>query len=119
MTLEKCTLGWHNLYALFTASPPYTAIHNSFNEKWTLTDHLLATQLDRLNILVWTKTKDAHRKPPRNMPKRIPRPGVDERPKPAHLEGTVTSIERFIRLQEESGRTAKMANRGRNGQRRN
>ena len=119
MTLETCKLGWNNLYALFTASPPYTAIHHSFNEKWTLTDHLLATQLDRLNILVWTKTKDAHRKPPRNMPKRIPRPGVDERPKPAHLEGTVRGIEEFIRLQEESGRIAKMANRGSNGQRRN
>lgn len=102
------------MFALFTASPPNTALHYHQNEKWDLKDHLLATQLDRLNILVWSKTKDAHRKPPRNMPKRVPRPGVDERPKPAHLEGTVTSIERFIQLQEESGRLAKMANRGSN-----
>lgn len=115
MTLETCSLGWNNLYALFKASPPNTSLHYHFNEKWDLKDHLLATQLDRLNVLVWTKTKDAHRKPPRNQPKRIPRPGVDDRPKPAHLEGTVTSIQRFLQLQEESGRTALMANRGRNG----
>lgn len=117
MTLETCILGWNNLYALFTASPPNTALYHSFNENWSLTDHLLATQLDRLNILVWSKTKDAHRKPPRNMPKRVPRPGVDERPKPEHLAQTVRGIEEFMRLQEESGRTALMANRGKNGQR--
>ena len=41
--------------------------------------HLLATMLERVNDLLWLKTKDAHKKPPRNRPKRIQRPGVDDR----------------------------------------
>lgn len=109
--LEGRTPGWNDLYAIFEASPPYTALHNSFNEKWTLTDHLLATQLDRLNVLLWTKTKDAHKKPPRNMPKRIPRPGVDERPKQPHVEASVMDISKFMMMQQQSGRLDKMYNR--------
>lgn len=99
------------MYALFVASPPHTALHYHQNEKWDLKDHLLATQLDRLNVLLWTKTKDAHKKPPRNMPKRIPRPGVDERPKAPHVAGTVVDITEFMKRQEESGRTSSMYNR--------
>lgn len=99
------------MFALFTASPPYTALHHAFNEKWTLTDHILATALDRLNVLLWTKTKDAHKKPPRNMPKRIPRPGVDERPKRPEVEASVMDITQFLKMQHASGREEQMFHR--------
>ena len=96
------------MYALFTASPPYTALHHAFNEHWTLTDHLVATCLDRMNVLLWTKTKDAHKKPPRNMPKRIPRPGVDQKKKSPEVEGSIMDITQFLKMQEQSGRVQKM-----------
>lgn len=100
------------MYALFVASPPYTALHHAFNEKWTLTDHILVTQLDRLNTLLWTKTKDAHKKPPRNMPKRIPRPGVDEKSKNLKAqENTPMDVMEFLKRQAESGRNARMYHR--------
>lgn len=112
MRLETCTLGWNDMYALLAASPPHTALHYFQNEKWDLKDHLLATSLDRLNVLLWTKTKDAAKKPPRNFPKRIPRPGVDERSQAPHMKDTVRDITEFMRLQKESGREAKMYHRG-------
>lgn len=100
------------MYALFVASPPYTALHHAFNEKWTLTDHILVTALDRLNTLLWTKTKDAHKKPPRNMPKRIPRPGVSEKNKSlAPRENTPMDVMEFLKRQAESGRNAQMYHR--------
>lgn len=104
-SLEKCSYGWNNLHALFIASPPNTALHHAFNEHWSLADHLLATCLDRLNVLLWTKTKDAHKKPPRNMPKRIPRPGVDQKKKSPEVEGSKMDLMEFLRRQKESGRT--------------
>lgn len=110
-SLETCTIQWNDMYALFVASPPYTALHHAFNEKWTLTDHILVTALDRLNTLLWTKTKDATKKPPRNMPKRIPRPGVDERKKQAQspeVQGSVMDISEFLKRQAASGRNAAM-----------
>lgn len=100
------------MYALFVASPPYTALHHAFNEKWTLTDHILVTALDRLNTLLWTKTKDAHKKPPRNQPKRIPRPGVDAKPKNAvPQENTPMDVMEFLKRQAESGRNSRMYHR--------
>ena len=108
MRLEKCDLSWNDMFALFTASPPYTALHYAFNERWTLGDHLMATALDRLNVLLWTKTKDAHKKPPRNMPKRIPRPGVEQKKKSPEVEGSVMDVMQFLKKQQESGRVQKM-----------
>lgn len=111
MRLEGTTPGWNDLYALFTASPAYTAINSAFNEHWTLTDHLLATSLDRLNVLVWSKTKDAHKKPPRNMPKRIPRPGVDAKKIDPKVKESVMDITTFMKMQAQSGRNSRMYHR--------
>ncbi len=74
-------------------------------EKWDLQAHLTATLLDRVNVLLWTKTKDAQKKPPRNMPKRIPRPGVDDRAKQLNPHVTTMDVMEFMRLQAQSGRT--------------
>lgn len=105
------------MYALFTASPPYTALHHAFNEQWTLTDHILATALDRLNTLLWTKTKDAHKKPPRNQPKRIPRPGVGERKTVTDpiIKESVMDLTDFLKRQAASGRNSKMYHREETG----
>lgn len=113
MSLETCAISWNDMYALFVASPPYTGLHHAFNEKWTLTDHILVTALDRLNTLLWTKTKDAHKKPPRNAPKRIPRPGVDERQKSEdpRVQGSIMDVTEFLKLQAASGRNSKMYHR--------
>lgn len=112
-SLEKCAIGWNDMYALFVASPPYTGLHHAFNEKWTLTDHILVTALDRLNTLLWTKTKDAHKKPPRNAPKRIPRPGVTERPKNTspEVQGSTMDLMEFLKRQAASGRNSRMYHR--------
>lgn len=111
-SLETCAFSWNDMYALFTASPPYTAIHHAFNEKWTLTDHILVTALDRLNTLLWTKTKDAHKKPPRNAPKRIPRPGVGERKNPdPNVQNSVMDLSQFLKMQAASGRNSRMYHR--------
>jgi hypothetical protein len=100
------------MYALFVASPPYSALHHAFNEKWTLTDHLLATSLDRLNTLLWTKTKDAHKKPPRNAPKRIPRPGVEQNKNPDPIvENSKMDVMEFLKRQAQSGRNSRMYHR--------
>ena len=99
------------MYALFTASPPNTALHYAFNEKWDLHAHLLATSLDRLNTLLWTKTKDAHKKPPRNMPKRIPRPGVEAKKINPVTKESVMDITEFLKKQAASGRNSRMYHR--------
>jgi hypothetical protein len=91
------------MYAIFSAARPDSAIAQVQQEHWTLGDHLMATILDRVNLLLWSKTKDAHKKPPRNMPKRIPRPGVTDRKK-LHPHTKVVAIEDFIQRQIESGR---------------
>lgn len=111
--LSTCDLDWDDMYAMFAAAPPNSALHYAINEGWSLTDHLQATQLDRINLILWTKTKDAHKKPPRNLPKRIPRPGVEERSK-QKLDpggGKVINIMEFMKRQEASGALEAMKHR--------
>lgn len=57
-----------------------SAIFRALNPEgwqWTLEAHLAAIAADGIRFLVWAKSKDAARKPPRNQPKPIPRPGMD------------------------------------------
>lgn len=46
--------------------------------QWGILEHLAALQADGVRMLQWMKSKDATKKPPRNQPKPIPRPGVAE-----------------------------------------
>lgn len=57
-----------------------SAVFRSINPdwQWTLEAHLAAVAADGVRWLVWSKTKDASRKPPRNQPKPIPRPGMEQ-----------------------------------------
>jgi len=57
-------------------APPGTALYHEMRQGWTISDHLLADQIDILNLLLWTKSKDAHRENPRHRPERIRRPGI-------------------------------------------
>ena len=56
------------------AEPGSAVFRATFGEKatWSVTDHLLAVQVDLLNLLVWMKSKDGQAN--RNRPKPIPRP---------------------------------------------
>lgn len=58
---------------------------------WGVAEHLAAIQADALRMLIWAKSKDAQRKPPRNQPKPIPRPGVTE--KQTAVEGRFKDVE--------------------------
>ena len=64
--------------ALIKCLPRESALYRAMNpdHEWTLETMLSAAEVDALRVLVWSKSKDASRKPPRNMPKPIPRPGV-------------------------------------------
>lgn len=46
---------------------------------WGVAEHIAALQADALRMLLWAKSKDASKKPPRNQPKPIPRPGITEK----------------------------------------
>lgn len=59
---------------------PETATHVAVNgreeSEWTLANHLLAMIAENTSLAIWMKTADAQKKPPKNRPKPIYRPGV-------------------------------------------
>ena len=59
-------------------APPKSPLAVALNPKmaWDVQDYLLAEIADAQRWLVWAKTKDGQKN--RNMPKPIPRPGVQE-----------------------------------------
>lgn len=63
-------------------APAGTATYFEINEGWTISDHLLAEIADAQHWLVWSKTKDARKEPPANMPKPLPRPKSKHKKKP-------------------------------------
>lgn len=64
--------------ALIKCLPGESAVARAIDpdSEWTLDRMLTASGVDALRWLVWAKSKDASKKPPRNMPKPIMRPGV-------------------------------------------
>lgn len=106
----QCT--WRDLHAMFTAAPPGTAMYHAVNEGWSRNDHLAATVADGVNTLLWTKTKDAQRKPPRNRPEPIKRPGVQPRAEkvaPGGKQAVVMSMGDFAARMRESRERARTA----------
>lgn len=97
------SLCWDDLYAFIFAAPPGTAVFHAVEKGWTTADYLLAHAIDRLSILIWQKTEGAHKKPPRGMPERFPRPS-DEKPVKSvgdtanvgTTAATVTTVEDYI-----------------------
>lgn len=69
---------------------------------WTLTNHLLADLVHSNRLLWWAKTTDAQAKPPRNQPKPIPRPGVEEVLDDKAWTGDVMTIEEAMELMRQA-----------------
>jgi hypothetical protein len=61
---------------LVTCAQPDTATFKALNPDWqhTLEVELLRAIEHPLRWLMWAKTEDAHKKPPRNVPKHLPLP---------------------------------------------
>lgn len=61
---------------------PETATHVAVNgreeSEWTLANHLLAMIAENTSLAIWMKTADAQKKPPKNRPRPIFRPGVED-----------------------------------------
>lgn len=105
LRFDRPACSWRDLHALLTAAPPGSAVHHAVTEGWSLEAHLMATVADAANTLLWTKTKDAQRKPPRNRPDRIQRPGVDKRGKqstPGGKQAVVMNMADFVRKMRET-----------------
>jgi hypothetical protein len=78
-------------------SPPGTAVYHQMTEGWDVGERLSARQLDALNMLVYSKTKDAQ-KPPgqqRHRPTPTWQPGMAP-PEPKESEYEVMTIEDYM-----------------------
>ncbi|QJD52317.1 tail assembly chaperone [Mycobacterium phage JF1] len=91
------TLSWDDLYAFIFAAPPNTAVFHAFEKGWITTDYLLAHVIDRLDINNWQRTEDAHKKPPRNVPKPFPRP-ADDSPQGKQRQQQQALDDRFVHV---------------------
>lgn len=73
---------WRDLWVLVRNFGPSTATHVAVNgreeSEWTLANHLLAMIAENTSLNIWMKTADAQKKPPKNRPKPIYRPGVED-----------------------------------------
>jgi hypothetical protein len=73
---------WRDLWVLVRNLGPDSATHVAVNgreeSEWTLANHLLAMIAENTSLAIWMKTTDAQKKPPRNRPKPIFRPGVED-----------------------------------------
>ena len=73
---------WRDLWVLARHLDSKSALHIAMfgheESEWSLEAHLLALIVDNTAKNVWMKTEDAQRKPPKNRPKPVPRPGVED-----------------------------------------
>lgn len=76
--LDSTDLGPLRVADLAANLPDDAASWRSIEERnrWSVSAHLLATVVDQLNLLLWSKTKDGEKG--RNRPSSIPRPGGTE-----------------------------------------
>ena len=58
---------------------------------WSVSEHLLASAVDALNWLVWSKTEDGAKN--RRRPKPIPRPGASTTGDERRVKGTGMTVE--------------------------
>lgn len=93
--------------ALIKCLPAESSVARAIDpdSEWTLDRMLTASGVDALRWLVWAKSKDASKKPPRNMPKPIMRPGVKGYGEQA-VSRDVDEVKRLLALPR---RTAKKA----------
>jgi len=93
---------WGDLLALVQNRRHDSALSRALDPDWqwrALEPNLLAFMSDRLAWLQWSKTKDASAKPPRNVPKPMPRPGIKGYDKdPDVLRLSVDEVKRRLAL---------------------
>jgi Family of unknown function (DUF5361) len=75
-------------------APPGTALYHSINQGWTVNDYLTTDVLEDLDLLLWTKTKDAQKN--RNRPKRRPRP-TSEQAKSGKQKNETMTVEEYMK----------------------
>lgn len=73
---------WRDLLVIVSrsrqGSEVFRSLHGDDEAEWSLTNHLLAMNVENTAMSLWMETQDAQRKPPRNRPKPIYRPGVED-----------------------------------------
>lgn len=84
-------------------SPPGTAVFHRINEGMVAGDYLLAQVVNGVNDLLWSKTKDAMKDPPRNRPKRVWLPGMPKDEEPEQTK-SMTVAEYMQKRQERKGK---------------
>lgn len=79
--LDSTGLGPVRIGDLAANLPDDAAIWRTMEEanRWPVSAHLLATVIDQLNLLLWSKTEDGERG--RNYPVPTPRPGASSHSK--------------------------------------
>lgn len=73
-------LSWRDLLVITRQAPRQSALARAAHGSdlaWGLTEHLLATAVDALNIANWQRGNEG-RKSPSRKPKPVPRPGVKD-----------------------------------------
>lgn len=89
--------GIDELAAFVLNAGPGTSLYHQLTEGWDVGERLSARCLDALNILVWTKSEDARKKPQyqKHRPKPTWQPGMPE-PEPEEQEHEVMTIEDYL-----------------------
>lgn len=88
-------LPWHAFVSMMLNAPPGTAVYHQITEGWDVLERLNALQLDALKLLLWAKTKDAQKDPPRKRPKPTWQPGMPE-DEPEEKEYQAMTIEQYM-----------------------
>ncbi|WP_455122638.1 DUF5361 domain-containing protein [Rothia mucilaginosa] len=76
--------------ALIRYLPEDSATMRSINQRWSISDHLLAAIYDQLSMANWQRSADGQKN--RRRPKPTPRPGVEDKDK-KKFGTTVVSLE--------------------------
>lgn len=87
-------LPWHALVSFMLNAPPSSSLYHQLTEGWDVGDRLGALRLDALKLLLWSKTKDAQKDPPRHRPKPTWQPGMPEE-EPELKEYQVMTVEDY------------------------
>jgi hypothetical protein len=88
-------LPWHAFVSMMLNAPPGSAVYHQITEGWDVLERLTALLLDTQRTALWTKSKDAHAKPPRNRPKPTWQPGMPEEA-PEDKEYQAMTIEQYM-----------------------
>jgi hypothetical protein len=92
-------LSWRDLWVIVTCAQPDTATFKALNPDWqhTVELELMRAQEYATRWQMWAKTEDAHKKPPRNVPKPLPLPWdptAKEEVKPTAM--TIAEADEFL-----------------------